>query len=108
MRLTQQTAGNGVVTRQSFDPQTGRLTAILAGAGSIVENFSYTYDVLGNVLSRADANQNLTETFTYDAVLLPQRRSPALRAGLPGGDDALLRPSRMSLRSIRAMVSEPP
>jgi hypothetical protein len=42
------------------------LTAILAGAGNIVENFSYTYDVLGNVLTRADANENLTETFTYD------------------------------------------
>jgi RHS repeat-associated protein len=66
MHLTQQTAGNGVVTSQSFDPQTGRLNAILAGAGNIVENFSYTYDVLGNVLTRADANENLTETFTYD------------------------------------------
>jgi YD repeat-containing protein len=68
LRLTQQTAGNGVVTSQSFDPQTGRLTAILAGTGNIVENFSYTYDVLGNVLTRADANQNLTETFAYDAL----------------------------------------
>jgi len=60
--------GNGVVTSQGFDPQTGRLTAILAGAGHIVENFSYMYDVLGNVLTRADTNQNLTETFTYDAL----------------------------------------
>ena len=68
LRLTQQTAGNGVVTSQSFDAATGRLTAILAGAGNIVENFSYTYDVLGNVLTRADANENLTETFTYNAL----------------------------------------
>jgi RHS repeat-associated protein len=68
LRLTQQTAGNGVVTSQSFDAQTGRLTAILAGTGNIVENFSYTYDVLGNVLTRADANENLTETFAYDAL----------------------------------------
>jgi hypothetical protein len=68
LRLTQQTAGNGVVTSQGFDPQTGRLTAILAGTGNIVENFSYTYDVLGNVLTRADTNENLTETFTYDAL----------------------------------------
>lgn len=29
------------------------LAAILAGAGNIVEDFSYTYDVLGNVLTRA-------------------------------------------------------
>jgi hypothetical protein len=47
-RLTQETAGNGVVTTQSFDVETGRLTAILAGTGNIVQNFSYTYDVLGN------------------------------------------------------------
>jgi YD repeat-containing protein len=66
LHLTQQTAGNNVVTNRVFDPQTGRLTEILAGNGSIVENFSYTYDVLGNVLTRADANENLTETFTYD------------------------------------------
>jgi RHS repeat-associated protein len=68
LRLTRQTAGNGVATSQGFDAATGRLTAILAGAGNIVENFSYTYDVLGNVLTRADANENLTETFTYDNI----------------------------------------
>jgi len=48
-----------------------RRTAILAGTGTsyIVENFSYTYDTLGNVLSRADANENNhTETFTYDVL----------------------------------------
>ncbi len=31
-----------------------------------MESFSYTYDVLGNVLTRADANESLTETLTYD------------------------------------------
>jgi RHS repeat-associated protein len=71
LHLTQQTAGNGVVTNQGFDPHTGRLTTILAGTGTsyIVENFSYTYDTLGNVLTRGDANENnLTETFTYDVL----------------------------------------
>jgi len=33
-----------------------------------VENFSYTYDVLGKLLTRADASENLTETFEYDAL----------------------------------------
>jgi RHS repeat-associated protein len=67
LHLTQATAGNGVVTNQTFNPANGRLTNILAGTGSIVENFSYTYDALGNVLTRADANENnLTETFQYD------------------------------------------
>src|SRR5579872_6923938 len=51
-----------------FDAASGRLTAILAGTGNIVENFSYTYDVLGNVLTRADANESLTETLTYDTL----------------------------------------
>jgi YD repeat-containing protein len=66
LRLITQTAGNGVVTTQSFDPLTDRLTSILAGSGNAVESFSYTYDVLGNVLTRADANESLTETLTYD------------------------------------------
>ncbi len=63
LHLTQQTAGNGVVTGQGFDPQTGRLQTILAGAGNIVENFSYTYNVLGNVLTRADTNENIFSEF---------------------------------------------
>jgi RHS repeat-associated protein len=68
LHLTQETAGNGVVTTQGFDVATGRLNTILAGAGNIVQNFSYTYDVLGNVLTRADTNESLTETFTYDNI----------------------------------------
>jgi RHS repeat-associated protein len=66
MHLTQATAGNGVVTSQSYDPQTGRLTATIAGSNNAVESFGYTYDVLGNLLTRADTNESLTETLTYD------------------------------------------
>jgi RHS repeat-associated protein len=66
LRLTQQTAGNGVVTTQSFDPLSDRPTSILAGNGNAIESFSYTYDALGNMLTRADANENLSETFQYD------------------------------------------
>ncbi len=68
LRLTQQTAGNGVATTQNFDPVTDRLTSIVAGNGNAVESFSYAYDAIGNVFTRADANENLTETFTYDAL----------------------------------------
>jgi YD repeat-containing protein len=68
LRLTQQTAGNGVATTQNFDPLTDRLNSILAGTSNAVESFSYTYDALGNMLTRADANENLTETFTYDTL----------------------------------------
>jgi YD repeat-containing protein len=68
LRLTAQTAGNGVVTTQNFDPLTDRLTSILAGNGNLVENFSYTYDAIGNMLTRADANESLSETFQYDTL----------------------------------------
>jgi RHS repeat-associated protein len=63
-----QTYGNGVVTQQSYDPNTGRITSILAGSGNAVQNLSYHYDNIGNLLTRSDGNQNLTETFTYDAL----------------------------------------
>jgi RHS repeat-associated protein len=66
MHLTQQTAGNGVVTGKSFNPQTGRLTAVVAGSNDAVASFGYTYDALGNLLSRSDSNESLTETLTYD------------------------------------------
>jgi YD repeat-containing protein len=33
-----------------------------------VQNLGYTYDRLGNPLSRSDANTNLSETFTYDTL----------------------------------------
>jgi hypothetical protein len=54
----QRTVGNGVVTTQNLDPLTDRLTSTPAGNGNAVESFSYIYDALGNVLTRADANEN--------------------------------------------------
>jgi RHS repeat-associated protein len=66
--ITQQTSGNGVVTARSFSATTGRLLTVNAGAGNAVQNLSYTYDSLGNLLSRTDSNENLSETVTYDAL----------------------------------------
>jgi RHS repeat-associated protein len=66
--ITQQTSGNGVVTTRGFDPTTGRLLSIAAGAGNAVQNLSYTYDSLGNLLTRVDSNENLSESVTYDAL----------------------------------------
>jgi len=37
-----------------------------SGAGTAVQNLGYSYDWLGNPLSRTDANTNLSETFSYD------------------------------------------
>jgi RHS repeat-associated protein len=66
--LTQQTSGNGLATTRTFDPTTGRLTSISTGSSGAVQNLSYTYDQLGNPLSRSDANTGLSETVTYDAL----------------------------------------
>ena len=64
----QQTAGNGVATAKTFAPLTGDLTAIQSGTGGAVQNFGYSYDVLGRLTTRSDANTALSESFTYDAL----------------------------------------
>ena len=68
--LTQMTSGNGLVTNRVFQATTARLTNINTGVGSgkTVQSLAYTYDKLGNPLSRTDANTGLNETFTYDAL----------------------------------------
>ncbi|MDF0584143.1 RHS repeat-associated core domain-containing protein [Bradyrhizobium yuanmingense] len=68
--LTQLTSGNGLVTNRTFEATTGRLSGVTtgSGAGTAVQNLGYTYDRLGNPLSRTDANTNLSETFTYDTL----------------------------------------
>jgi RHS repeat-associated protein len=64
--LTLQTAGNGVATTRGFSPSTGRLLSVAAGSGNTVQNSTYSYDLLGNPLSRTDGTSNLSESFTYD------------------------------------------
>ncbi len=64
--LLQQTYGNGLVTQQVYDA--GMLTRQLAGVGNAVQNSSYTYDNLGNLLTRSDISTGLTETYLYDTL----------------------------------------
>lgn len=66
--LLQQMHGNGILTSQEFAPSTGHLTAIRAGANNSVQNIAYTYDRLGNVLTRSDNTQSLAESFLYDGL----------------------------------------
>lgn len=68
MHLISQTAGNSVSTTQTFDPQTGFVTAISAGVGGAVQNQSFVFDKIGNLTSRSDSNESLTETFLYDGL----------------------------------------
>jgi RHS repeat-associated protein len=66
MNLLQQTAGNGVVTQQTFDPKTSFLEGISAGSGGSIANLEYVYDSVGNVLTRTDNRQGIYEAFEYD------------------------------------------
>ncbi|MDF0584162.1 RHS repeat domain-containing protein [Bradyrhizobium yuanmingense] len=68
LRLIRQTAGNGVVTERSYDANNGRLSTITAGNAGAVRSYTYTYDALGNMLNRADANGGISESFGYDAL----------------------------------------
>ncbi len=60
--VTTQTAGNGVVTFQSYEQSSGRVNYI----SSVVQGLKYTFDNLGNLVQREDYSQSLREDFTYD------------------------------------------
>lgn len=68
LHLTQQTAGNGVVTTDTFDSNTGLLTNVRAGPSDSVAAFDYIYDSLGNLTYRSDNFQGLFERYCYDGL----------------------------------------
>ncbi len=51
---------------QAYDVNTGLVSAITAGPAQSVANFSYAFDTIGNLASRADTFQGTTEQFCYD------------------------------------------
>jgi RHS repeat-associated protein len=66
--VTQELLGNGLSTVRTFDPASGRLTYLgTFGAATNVQALSYQYDALGNLGSRENYLQGLSETFQYDA-----------------------------------------
>lgn len=78
-QIESQTAGNGVVSRATYDPANGRLTALRTSrAASTLQDLRYTYDPVGNVTHLEDkaqpvqfgSNQRVeaSSTFTYDSL----------------------------------------
>jgi RHS repeat-associated protein len=70
-QIERATFGNNLATKQQFDANTGLLRTIQTGptgSPSHVQNLSFTFDALGNLTSRKDTRQNLTESFRYDAL----------------------------------------
>jgi RHS repeat-associated protein len=66
-----ETYGNGLWLQNGFDAATGEPLTRQAGTGgqaNNVQNLSYVWDDAGNLSSRQDLRQALTESFTYDAL----------------------------------------
>lgn len=67
MHLTSQTQGNGILTTQAFDPNTGWIQNQRAGGGATI-SFDYSFDTIGNLTARTDNIQVYTERFCYDSL----------------------------------------
>ena len=68
-QLEEFTLGNAITTSQRFDPETGLIETIQSSSPLGVfdiQDYSYEFDVIGNLKKRKDIDQGLTETFGYD------------------------------------------
>ena len=72
--ITSESYGNGVATTRTYDPETGRLTAIDTDKGStVIQDHDYSWRSNGTLESRiANPNEGINttrkETFAYDAL----------------------------------------
>ena len=66
LHILQQTAGNSVVTTDTFDANTGLLTNVRSGPSNAVAQFDYTYDTIGNLTYRSDDFLGVFERYCYD------------------------------------------
>ncbi len=72
-RITQYRQGNDVTTVKTYDQPTGKLHSVQAtknghqSTGNVLDH-AYTYDQLGNLLSRRDVNTGVTENYQYDSL----------------------------------------
>jgi RHS repeat-associated protein len=58
--------GNGASVQNVYRPETGWLDGIMVDASDLIYHMSYATDEIGNIQSRTDYRQNLTEHFEYD------------------------------------------
>ncbi|WP_137391668.1 FG-GAP-like repeat-containing protein [Rhodoligotrophos defluvii] len=65
--ITQFRLGNGVESIRAYNPLTGFLDSIYSSkATTAIQNLTYGFNALGNLVSRTDARQSLSESFIYD------------------------------------------
>ncbi len=67
-QITQETLGNSLITQHVYNDASGYLQTIVTGPSNSIQNLSYAFDLVGNLVSRKDNNQLLTESFGYDAL----------------------------------------
>ncbi len=62
--------GNGVITTNTYDSLNMRLNRIYTvnAQNEVLQDLSYTYDSLGNILNINDAVYSATQSFKYDAL----------------------------------------
>ncbi len=66
-QITHIAYGNGSYTDYTYHPQTLRLSSLLTETPSgRVQDFSYSFDNVGNVTSLLDYRNSATQSFTYD------------------------------------------
>ncbi|MBI3319284.1 MAG: hypothetical protein HYZ89_01680, partial [Candidatus Omnitrophica bacterium] len=69
-QLTKITYGNGTVSDYTYNPQTLRLSQLSTHNSQLqtLQDFSYTFDPIGNVTAIADHVHTATQSFQYDAL----------------------------------------
>ncbi len=68
-QLEKLSSGNGLITQRAYDPLTGHIQTIQTGLTSNpqgIQDLSYRFDSLGNLLERRQGS--LSETLTYDSL----------------------------------------
>lgn len=96
-QIEQQTAGNGVVTRRTFDPANNQLNTLIAQVAGKppLQQLTYAYDPVGNLINVTDGaqpirffrNQRVTQsnTYRYDTLYQLVEASGRQRINAPGG-----------------------
>ena len=67
-RRTQMTRPNGVNTNYSYDTLSRLLSVLHQSGSTTLDGASYTYDNVGNRVSKANYLNNVTEGYAYDAL----------------------------------------
>lgn len=57
--------GNGLITTTAHDPKKGSISSILTPG---IQNWTYSFDAVGNLVTRRDLKRNLSESFSYDGL----------------------------------------